>query len=191
DHAALQVMHGAEPDEGLGHAVDRHRGHHPHVGVGPGGERAPEHQRVHDCAEHADVVRLGPADAPALGHPAAEVVASADDHRHLHAEIVYGEDFLGHPGQAGRVNPGAPRSGERLATELDDDPAIARHSALHPAGNPQCWLPGMATPPTLPYAGGRPRALLSTSCVDNRRYNPTGLSSWPPDAMLNHDDVTL
>jgi ABC-type amino acid transport substrate-binding protein len=141
DHAALQVMHGAEPDEGLGHAVDRHRGHHPHVGVGPGGERAPEHQRVHDRAEHADVVRLGPADAPALGHPAAEVVASADDHRHLHAEIVHGEDFLGHPGQAGRVDPGAPRSGERLATELDDDPAIARHSQETP--NPGCpeWQP--------------------------------------------------
>src|SRR6476660_3938957 len=123
-----------------------------HVGVRPGGERAPEHQRVHDRAEHADVVRLGPADAPALGHPAAEVVASADDHRHLHAEIMHGEDFLGHPGQAVRVDPGAPRSGERLATELDDDPAIARHSALHPAGNPQSWLPGVATPPTVPYA---------------------------------------
>jgi NitT/TauT family transport system substrate-binding protein len=162
DHAALQVMHGAEPDEGLGHAVDRHRGHHPHVGFGPGRERAPEHQRVHDRAEHADVVRLGPADAPALGHPAAEVVAAADDHRHLHAEIVYGENLLGHPGQAGRVDPGASRSGECLATELDDDPAIARHSALHPAGNPQSWLPGVATPPTVPYAGTPSRALLST-----------------------------
>src|SRR5882757_8615767 len=155
-------MHGAEPDEGLGHAVDRHRGHHPHVGFGPGGERSPEHQRVHHRAEHADVVRLGPADAPALGHPAAEVVAAADDDRHLYAEIVHGENFLGHPGQAVRVDPGASRSGECLATELDDDPAIARHSVLHPAPDPRSWLPGVATPPTVPYAGTWPRALLST-----------------------------
>src|SRR6478736_5969667 len=55
--------------------------------------------------------------------------------------IVHGEDFLGHPGQAGRVDPGAPRSGERLATEFDDDPAIARHSQETP--NPGCpeWQP--------------------------------------------------
>ena len=74
-----------------------------------------EHQRVHDGAEHADVVRLGAADAPSFGHPAAEVVSAADHHRHLHAEIVHGENFLGDAGQAGRIYPGATPSGECLA----------------------------------------------------------------------------
>jgi len=132
DQAAFQVVQGPEPDERLGDAVDRHRGHHPDVGVGPGRERAPQHQRVHDGAEHPDVVRLGPADAPALGHPAAEVVPAADDDRHLHAQIVYGENFLGDAGQASRIDPGAARPRERLAAQLDENPAIARHSLTDP-----------------------------------------------------------
>ena len=134
-------MHRAEPDERLGDAVDRHRGHDPDVGVRPGRERAPEHQRVHDGAEHADVVRLGAADAPPLGHPAAEVVSAADHHRHLHAEIVHGQNFLGDAGQAGRIYPRAACSGECLAAQLDDNPAIARHGQENPhPGRPE-WQP--------------------------------------------------
>ena len=132
DLVALQVVQGPEPDERLRHAVDRHRGHDPDVGVGPGRERAPEHQRVHDGAQHPDVVRLGPADAPALGHPAAEVVPAADHDRDLYAEIVNGQNLLGDAGQAGRIDPGTARPRERLAAQLDENPAIARHSLVDP-----------------------------------------------------------
>ena len=106
DPAELQMTYGPQPDEGLGDALDRDGGHHPHVDVRPGGERSPQHQRIHDGAEHPDVVGFGPADAPALGHPATEVVPAADDDGYLHAEITHGQHLVRDAGQAGRVHSG-------------------------------------------------------------------------------------
>jgi hypothetical protein len=131
------VVDGPEPDERLGDAVDGHRGHDPDVDVGPGRERTPEHERVHDGAEHPDVVRLGPADAPALGHPAAEVVAAPDHHRHLNAKIPERQNLLRDPGQAVWIDTGVRASGERLTAELDDDPAIAWQVCEPPSGPPK------------------------------------------------------
>ena len=126
DEAALEVVHRAQPDERLGDAVDRHRGHHPHVRVGPRGERAAQHERVHDRAEHADVVGLGPADPPAVGHPAAEVVPAADHDRDLHAEVVHGQHLVGDPGEAGGIGAGSGGPGQGLAAELDHHSAVSR-----------------------------------------------------------------
>ena len=45
---------------------------------------------------------------------------------------MHGENFLGDAGQTGRIYPGATRSGECLAAQLDDNPAIARHGQGEP-----------------------------------------------------------
>jgi decaprenylphospho-beta-D-erythro-pentofuranosid-2-ulose 2-reductase len=107
DEAAVEVMHGLEPDERLGDAVYRYRGHHPDIRVGPCGERAPQHERVHHGAEHADVVRFRPADPPPLGHPAPEVVPAADDDRDLDAEVVHRQHLVGDPGEARGIDTGS------------------------------------------------------------------------------------
>src|SRR6185437_13712963 len=127
DQATVAMVDRPEPDERFAHALHRHGGHHPHVAaatVAAGGEHTTEHQRVHHGAEHPDVVRLGPADPPVLGHPAAEVVAAAHDHGYLHAEIVHGENLPRDVGQAGRVHAASGRPRQRLPAELEDHPAI-------------------------------------------------------------------
>ena len=65
-----------------------------------------QHERVHHGAEHADVVRFRPADAPPLGHPAAEVVTAADDDRDLDAEVVHGQHLIGDPSEARGIDAG-------------------------------------------------------------------------------------
>jgi hypothetical protein len=107
DEAAVKVMHGLQPDERLRDAVYRHRGHHPDVRVGPCGQRAPQHERVHHGAEHADVVGFRPADPPSLGHPAAEVVPAADNDCHLHAEVMDRQHFVGDPSEARGIDAGS------------------------------------------------------------------------------------
>jgi hypothetical protein len=105
DQASLEVRDRTQPDERLRNALDRHRRHHPDVRCGLRGQRAPEHQGVHHGTEHADVVGLGAADPPPVGHPPPEVVAAAHDDRDLHAEVVHREHLVGQVGQVVGVNP--------------------------------------------------------------------------------------
>ena len=48
----------------------------------------PEHQRVHDGAEHADVARLGAADSPTPRPSGRGSVSAPDHYRHLNAQVI-------------------------------------------------------------------------------------------------------
>src|SRR6202044_3365611 len=69
---------------------------------------------------------LGAADAPAVGHPAAEVITAADDHGDLDAEAVHGKYLIGDAGEARGVSPGPCIAGQGLAAELDHYSAVPR-----------------------------------------------------------------
>ena len=116
---------GPPPDVRLGDLVHRDRGHHPRRHAGPL-ERVLEGQAVHHRREHADVVAGRPVHPAGGGGEAAEDVAAADDDADLDAEAVDLGDLPGDEHADGRVDAVLAVAEERLAGQLEQDPAVAQ-----------------------------------------------------------------
>ena len=104
--------------------VDRNGGHHAHFGIAFGVEHAAQHQAVDDRAQHADVVGLGPLDAPARTLVPAKDVAAADDDANFNAPHVEVENFVGDVFEGFRVKSRFQGARNRAATEFENNPFV-------------------------------------------------------------------
>ena len=111
DAALLEVAHRPAADVRLGDAGHLDRAEHP--GVLPGAlERVLQRERVHDRAEHADVVALGGVHAGHRARAAAPEVAATDDDGDVDAELADGDDLACGVIERGAVEAGAGGAGQ-------------------------------------------------------------------------------
>ena len=125
DAALLEVADGAAADVRLRDLVHRDRAHDAGRRLRPL-DRVLERQAVHDGREHADVVARRAVHALGGGRQAAEDVAAADDDADLDAARPHGRDLAGDERADGRVDAVLAVAEERLAGQLEQDPAVAR-----------------------------------------------------------------
>ncbi len=124
DHAPLlEVAHRAAADVGLGDLVHVDRGHDARLHAGRL-QGVLQGQGVHDRGQHAHVVAGGPVHALGGRGQAPEDVAAADDDGDLHAAVDRGADLLRDEHARLRVDAVLARAEERLAGELEQDPAV-------------------------------------------------------------------
>ena len=110
-------------------------------------------QAVHDRAQHAHVVGTGTVHTALRELGAAEVIAAPDDHRHLHAGRHDVADLPSDGGHDVGVDAEAAVTGECLAGQLQQHPAIAAPVA--------CW--SSRAPHLVPFGRLRPVAGQSAS----------------------------
>src|SRR5690606_6533379 len=130
DPPLFQVADGAAADEVLADLVDLERAHHPGVGAELL-QRVLHGQGVHHRGQHAHVVAGDPVHAGGLQAGAAEDVAAADDHAHLHARLVDLEDLAGDAVDDLRVDAVVELAHQGLAAQFQEDAAVLDAGRVH------------------------------------------------------------
>ena len=127
-HAAvLEMAHGAAADEVLADLVDADRRLHAHLEA-EALDGVLDRERVDDRGEHAHLVAGDAVHAGTRQTFAAEDVAAADHHRHLHTGLGHALDLVGdeihHVGRNAEVE----LAHEGLAGKLEENARVERPS---------------------------------------------------------------
>ena len=134
DAALLEVPDRAAADVRLGDLVHGDRGHDPGRDA-RALERVLEGEAVHDRGEHAHVVAGRPVHAPRRRGQPAEDVAATDHDADLDTQAVDLRDLAGDERADRRVDAVRAIPEQRLARQLEQDPAVAQAARRPEAGS--------------------------------------------------------
>ena len=116
------MAHRAPADVVLADLVDAQRRHHP--GIVPRLERVLQGERIHHGGEHAHVIGGDPVHAGAREAGAAEDVAAAEHHGHLHAQLGQVADLAGDALEHAGIDAVILVAEQRLAGQFDEDSSV-------------------------------------------------------------------
>ena len=119
----FQVTHGAPPDVRFRDLLDRNRRLYTHDGARLL-QCILEREGIHDCAEHAGIIRRGPIHAGFRDGRSAPEVAAADGHGDFHALGARSRDLVRDVAQGYGIDSKDARAHQRFTAELDQRPPV-------------------------------------------------------------------